>query len=164
MNFVEIHSSAKWEVCISFLVSIIVGAFWRTTPIRSSFLQFAELHLSTVHKFQPGELNKWIRDRFSQWHSCGGLTYQLQPFSFFHFPILYLSANKEIRRTQLNEHVRMQVLTPECPHLFNTTTYETTHLLLHVLVYLQFRSGRLCNRTRYPGATKTYLNVLLTGL
>ena len=41
--------------------------------------------------------------------------------------------------TQLNEHVRMQVLTPQCPHLFNTTTYETTRLLLHVLIYLQFR-------------------------
>ena len=26
--------------------------------------------------------------------------------------------------TQLNEHVRTQVLTPQCPHLFNTTTYE----------------------------------------
>ena len=62
--------------------------------------------------------------------------------------------------TQLNEHVRTQVLTPQCPHLFNTTTYETTRLLLYVLIYLQFRSGRLCNQTRYPGATKTYLNVL----
>ena len=62
--------------------------------------------------------------------------------------------------TQLNEHVRTQVLTPQCPHLFNTTTYETTRLLLHVLIYLQFRSGRLCNHTRYPGASKTYLNVL----
>ena len=49
--------------------------------------------------------------------------------------------------TQLNEHVRTQVLTPQCSHLFNTTTYETTHLLLHVLIYLQFRSGRLCNHT-----------------
>ena len=47
--------------------------------------------------------------------------------------------------TQLNEHVRTQVLTPRCPHLFNTTTCETTHLLLHVLV----RSAM------YPGATKT---------
>jgi len=37
----------------------------------------------------------------------------------------------------------MQVLTPQCPHLFNTTTYETTHLLLHVLIYLQFRSGQI---------------------
>ena len=46
------------------------------------------------------------------------------------------------------------MLTPQCPHLFNTTTYETTHLLLHVLIFLQFRSGRLCNHTRYPGATK----------
>jgi len=46
---------------------------------------------------------------------------------------------------QLNDHVRTQVLTPQCPHLFNTTTYETTHLLLHVQIYLQFRSGRLCN-------------------
>ena len=27
--------------------------------------------------------------------------------------------------------------TPQCPHLFNTTTYETTHLLLHVLICLQ---------------------------
>ena len=62
--------------------------------------------------------------------------------------------------TQRNEHVRTQVLTPRCPHLFNTTICETTHLLLHVLIYLQFRSGRLCNHTRYPGATKTYLNVL----
>ena len=26
--------------------------------------------------------------------------------------------------TQLNEHVRTQVLTPQCPHLFNTTTVE----------------------------------------
>ena len=58
---------------------------------------------------------------------------------------------------QLNEHVRTQVLTPQCRHLFHTTTYETTHLLLHVLIYLQFWSGRLCNHTRYPGATKTYL-------
>jgi len=65
-----------------------------------------------------------------------------------------------INLTQLNEHVRTQVLTPQCPHLFNTTTYETTHLLLHVLIYLQFQSGLLCNHTRYPGATKTYLNVL----
>ena len=39
----------------------------------------------------------------------------------------------------------------------STTTYKTTRLLLHVLIYLQFRSGRLCNHTRYPGATKTYL-------
>jgi len=62
--------------------------------------------------------------------------------------------------TQLNEHVRTQVLTPQCTHLFNTTSYETTHFLLHVLIYLQFRSGRLCNHTRYPGATNTYLNVL----
>jgi len=30
-------------------------------------------------------------------------------------------------------------------------TYETTRLLLHVLIYLQFRSGRLCNHTRHPG-------------
>jgi len=48
-------------------------------------------------------------------------------------------------QSQLNEHVRTQVLTPQCPHLFNTTTYETTHLLLHVQIYLQFRSGQLCN-------------------
>ena len=41
-----------------------------------------------------------------------------------------------LNSTQLNEHVRTQVLTPQCPHLFNTTTYETTHLLLHVLIYL----------------------------
>jgi len=41
---------------------------------------------------------------------------------------------------QLSEHVRTQVLTPQCPHLFNTTTYETSHLLLHVLIYLQLRS------------------------
>jgi len=53
--------------------------------------------------------------------------------------------------TQLNEHVRTQVLTPQCPHLFNTTTYETTRLLLHVLIYLQFRSGRLCNHTTSSG-------------
>ena len=66
----------------------------------------------------------------------------------------------QLNSTQLNEHVRTQVLTPQCPHLFNTATCETTHLLLHVLIYLQFRSGRLCNHTRYPGATKTYLNVL----
>jgi len=52
-----------------------------------------------------------------------------------------------IPKTQLNEHVRTQVLTPQCSHLFNTTAYETTHLLLHVLIYLQFRSGRLCNHT-----------------
>ena len=62
--------------------------------------------------------------------------------------------------TQLNEHVRTQVLTPQCPHLFNTTTYETTRLLLHVLIYLQFRPGRLCNHTRHPGTSKTCLNVL----
>ena len=68
-----------------------------------------------------------------------------------------LKSKKRIYSTQLNEHVRTQVLTPQCPHLFNTTTYETTHLLLHVLIYLQFWSGRLCNHTRYPGATKTYL-------
>jgi len=43
-----------------------------------------------------------------------------------------------INSTQLNEHVRTQVLTPQCPHLFNTTTYETTYLLLHVLIYVQF--------------------------
>jgi len=49
--------------------------------------------------------------------------------------------------TQINEHVRTQVLTPQCPHLFNTTTCETTHILLHVLIYLQFRSSRLCNHT-----------------
>ena len=42
--------------------------------------------------------------------------------------------------TQLNEHVRTQVLTPQCPHLFNTTIYETTHLLLHVLIYLSQKS------------------------
>jgi len=29
--------------------------------------------------------------------------------------------------TQLNEHVRTQVLTPQCPHLFNTTTYEASN-------------------------------------
>ena len=46
--------------------------------------------------------------------------------------------SRNINSTQLNEHVRTQVLTPQCPHLFNTTTYETTHLLLHVLIYLQF--------------------------
>ena len=62
--------------------------------------------------------------------------------------------------SQLNEHVRTQVLTPQCTHLFNTTSYETTHFLLHVLIYLQFRSGRLCNHTRYPGATNTHLNAL----
>ena len=71
--------------------------------------------------------------------------------------IVVVHINNKI--TQLNEQVRTQVLTPQCPHLFNTTTYETTHLLLHVLIYLQFWSGRLCNHTRYPGATKTYLNV-----
>ena len=54
---------------------------------------------------------------------------------------------KIFNSTQLNEHVRTQVLTPQCLHLFNTTTYETTHLLLHVLIYLQFRSGRLCNHS-----------------
>ena len=31
----------------------------------------------------------------------------------------------ENNSTQLNEHVRTQVLTHRCPHLFNTTTYET---------------------------------------
>ena len=60
-----------------------------------------------------------------------------------------------INSTQLNEHVRTQVLTPQCPHLFNTTTYETTQLLLHVLIYLQFRSRRLWNHTRHPGSSKT---------
>jgi len=30
-----------------------------------------------------------------------------------------------LNSTQLNEHVRTQALTPQCPHLFNTTTYET---------------------------------------
>ena len=49
---------------------------------------------------------------------------------------------------------------PHWPHLFNTTTYKTTHHLFHVLIYLQFRSGRLCNHTRHPGAPKTCLNVL----
>jgi len=46
--------------------------------------------------------------------------------------------NREQLNSKLNEHVRTQVLTPQCPHLFNTTTYKTTHLLLHVLIYLQF--------------------------
>jgi len=46
---------------------------------------------------------------------------------------LALINNCQYNSTQLNEHVRTQVLTPQCPHLFNTTTYETTHLLLHVL-------------------------------
>jgi len=32
-----------------------------------------------------------------------------------------------LNSTQLNEHVRTQVLIPQCPHLFNTTIYETTH-------------------------------------
>jgi len=44
-----------------------------------------------------------------------------------------LGGERPIPLTQLNEHVRTQVLTPQCPHLFNTTAYETTHLLLHVL-------------------------------
>ena len=44
--------------------------------------------------------------------------------------------NHEQLNSKLNEHVRTQVLTPQCPHLFNTTTYKTTHLLLHC--YLQF--------------------------
>ena len=35
--------------------SIIIGAVQPITPIRNSFVQFAELYLSTVH-------------RFSQWH------------------------------------------------------------------------------------------------
>jgi len=33
--------------------------------------------------------------------------------------------------TQLNEHVRTQALTPQCPHLFNTTTYEETFIHRH---------------------------------
>ena len=37
----------------------------------------------------------------------------------------------QLNSTQLNEHVRTQVLTPQCPHLFNTTTYETTRLILY---------------------------------
>ena len=45
----------------------------------------------------------------------------------------------QLNSTQLNEHVRTQVLTPQCPHLFNTTTYETTRLLLHVLIYFQLQ-------------------------
>ena len=45
-------------------------------------------------------------------------------------------------QSQLNEHVRTQVLTPQCPHLFNTTTYETTHLLLHVQISIS-NSGQV---------------------
>ena len=86
-----------------------------------------------------------------------------------HLPIRYVTNPKHCSPfvahnwtvcTQLSEHVRTQVLTPQCPHLFNTTTYETTHLLLHVLFYLKIRSGRLCYYTRHPGASKTCLNVL----
>ena len=43
-----------------------------------------------------------------------------------------------LNSTQLSKHVRTQVLTPQCPHLFNTTTYETTRLLLHVCVFVIF--------------------------
>ena len=46
----------------------------------------------------------------------------------------------QLNSTQLNEHVRTQVLTPQCPHLFNTTTYKTTRLLLHVLIYPRLRA------------------------
>ena len=67
-----------------------------------------------------------------------------------------------IQSNSTSMYVRTQVLTPQCPHLYYLTQLHTKLLifLLHVLIYLQFRSGWLCNHTRYPGATKTYLNVL----
>jgi len=34
-----------------------------------------------------------------------------------------------LNSTQLSEHVRTQVLTPQCPHLFNTTTYILEHII-----------------------------------
>ena len=50
-------------------------------------------------------------------------------FFFVYAAIEIFSMNKgdhnaQLNSTQLNEHVRTQVLTPQCPHLFNTTTYE----------------------------------------
>jgi len=56
-------------------------------------------------------------------------------FACVQAPATELINDRSCLSTQLNEHVRTQVLTPQCPHLFNTTTYETTHLLLHVLIY-----------------------------
>ena len=108
------------------------------------------LSLSCDTTFLTGALFTYCRPSLV-WHFC----------SCF---VQYFCGNRHIdsshNSTQLNEHVRTQVLTSQCPHLFNTTTCETTHLLLHVLIYFQFRSGRLCNHTRYPGASKTCLNML----
>ena len=51
--------------------------------------------------------------------------------------------------TQLNEHVRTQVLTPQCPHLFNATTCETTHFLLHVLISNSGQVGCVSYKTSW---------------
>ena len=140
-------------------------------------LSFYAGPVSFSASISPPEIGCFALDRlvlFWQWHINEPLTLlyvgppvctQLQPTAtvgdsrslFVYYPALW---TEQQCSTQLNEHVRTQVLTPQCPHLFNTTTYETTHLLLQVLIYLQFRSGRLCNHTRHPGASKTCLNML----
>jgi len=46
--------------------SIIIGAVQPTTPIRNSFVQFAELYLSTVHNFTSANSpNEFVIDSVS---------------------------------------------------------------------------------------------------
>ena len=50
--------------------------------------------------------------------------------------------------------------TPPCPHLFIKIKYKTIRHILLVLIYLQFRLGRLWNQTLHLGASRTCLNAL----